>query len=267
MTEALHFAGLSYTSNRGKDEQAMTTQHPIHAKLDGMIDPEERDRAIHRLLEEERQRMAADLHDGIGQTLSAMKLAVGRLRQLREGRFMEGEDAIFDYLAERLSEAMNEVRRICLDPRPAQINDQGVINAISGLCHELCHGLNPLDVSLTVRAHENDIPLPLKVAVFRILQEACCNACKHSRASHLSILLEADAEGIRLTVADDGVGFTASPVSPSQRGFGLGSMRRRAAMTGGNLSVRSRPGQGTRVIADWQLEEGANPPAIDHTDA
>jgi two-component system NarL family sensor kinase len=245
----------------------MTMQPLIHAKLDSMIDPEERDQAILRILEEERRRIAADLHDGIGQTLSAMKLAVGRLRQLREDRFTDGEDAIFDYLTERLSEAMSDVRRICFDPRPAQLNDQGVINAISGLCHELCHGLNHLDVKLTVRAYESDIPLPLKVAVFRILQEACCNACKHARASHLSILLEADAEGIRLTVADDGVGFTAAPIRPSQRGFGLGSMRRRATMTGGHLSVRSRPGQGTRVVAAWQVEEAADPTAIGRTEA
>ena len=245
----------------------MTTQYPIHAKLDSMIDPEERGRALHRMLEEERQRIAADLHDGIGQTLCAMKLAVGRLRQLREGQFTDGEDAIFDSLAERLSEAMNEVRRICFDPRPAQLNDQGVINAIGRVCHELCHGSNHLDVNLTVRAYESDIPLPLKVAVFRILQEACGNACKHSRASHISILLEADAEGVRLTVADDGVGFTAGPVCPSKSGFGLGSMRRRAAMTGGNLSIHSRPGQGTRVIAAWRVEEGADPTAIGRADA
>ena len=237
----------------------MTTQYPIPVKLDSMIHPEERDRALHRMLEEERQRIAADLHDGIGQTLSAMKLAVGRLRQLREGQFTDGEGVIFDSLAECLSEAMNEVRRICFDPRPAQLNDQGVINAIGRVCHELCHGLNHLDVSLTVRAYESDIPLPLKVALFRILQEACGNACKHSRALHLSILLEADAEGVRLTVTDDGVGFTAGSVCPSKSGFGLGSMRRRASMTGGDLSVHSRPGQGTRVIAAWQVDEGADP--------
>jgi signal transduction histidine kinase len=233
----------------------MTMLPVMRARLDGLIAPEVGDEAILCLLEEERRRIAADLHDGIGQTLSAMQLAVGGLRQLLEDRFTETEDAIFDYLTERISDAMDDVRRICFAQRPTQLDDQGVINAISGLCRELCQGLNNLDVSLTVRAYESDIPLPVKVAVFRIVQEACSNACKHARATRLSVLLEGDAEGIRLTVADDGVGFAAGPNRQSQSGFGLGSMRRRATMTGGSLSVRSQPGQGTQVVAAWQVEE------------
>jgi signal transduction histidine kinase len=244
------------------------TQLPVmHTPFDGMIDPEEREKAIVQMLEEERRRIAADLHDGIGQTLSAMQLAVGGLRQLLEDRFTEVEDAIFDYLTERISDAMDDVRRICIDQRPAQLDDQGVINAINGLCRELCQGLHHLEVSLTVRAYESDIPLPVKVAIFRILQEACSNACKHARAAHVSVLLEADAEGIRLIVADDGVGFIAGPVRQSQSGFGLGSMRRRATMTGGSLSVRSQPGQGTQVVAAWQVEEVDDMASIGRTAA
>jgi two-component system NarL family sensor kinase len=245
----------------------MTKLPAMHASLDSVIDPAERDEVILRMLEEERLRIAADLHDGIGQTLSAMQLAVGGLRELLEDRFTDVEDAIFGYLTARISDAMDDVRRICIDQRPAQLDDQGVINAISGLCRELCQGLNHLDVNLTVRAYESDIPLPVKVAAFRILQEACSNACKHARAAHLSVLLEADAEGIRLTVADDGVGFTAGPVRQSKSGFGLGSMRRRATMTGGSLSVRSQPGQGTQVVAAWQVEESADPASIGGTAA
>jgi two-component system, NarL family, sensor kinase len=239
----------------------------MHGTLDSMVNPEERDQEILGMLEEERRRIAADLHDGIGQTLSAMQLAVGGLRQRLGDRFTEVEDAIFDYLTERISDAMDDVRRICMKECPAQLDDQGVINAINGLCRELCQGLHHLDVSLTVRAYESDIPLPVKVAAFRILQEACSNACKHARAAHLSVLLEADAEGIRLTVADDGVGFTAGPVRQSQSGFGLGSMRRRATMTGGSLSVRSQPGQGTQIVAAWQVEEAAVTASIGRTAA
>ena len=242
---------------------AQMTKLPLsHATVDSMTEPEESDRVILHMLEAERRRIAADLHDGIGQTLSAMQLAVGGLRHRLQDRFTDAEHAIFDYLTERIADAMDDVRRICTDQRPAQLDDQGVINAINGLCGELCEGLTHLDVSLTVHANESDIPLPVKVAIFRILQEACSNTCKHARATRLSILLEADAESIRLTVADDGVGFTTGPVRQSQPGFGLSGMRQRTTMTGGSLSIRSQPGQGTQVVATWQVEEAGDTAGI-----
>ncbi len=236
----------------------MTKLPVMPARIDRTIDPHELDKAILHMREEERRRIAADLHDGIGQTLSAMQLAVGGLRKLLEDRFTDVEDAIFDYLTERIADAMDEMRRICLDIRPAELDDQGVIHAVSGLCRELSRALTHLDVSLTVRADERDIPLPVKVAIFRILQEACSNACKHARAARVSVLLETDAEGIRLTVADDGVGFATGPARQSRRGYGLGGMRQRAAMTGGSLSVRSQPGKGTQVVAAWPIDQAAD---------
>jgi signal transduction histidine kinase len=114
-----------------------------------------------------------------------------------------------------------------------------------------------MDLTQSLRADEGAISPPVKVAIFRILQEACGNAWKHSQAQRLSVVLETDAEGIRLEVVDDGVGFDTTSSRRFRGGFGLASMRERAAMTGGRLSIRSRLGQGTRVIAVWPANEGS----------
>jgi signal transduction histidine kinase len=106
-----------------------------------------------------------------------------------------------------------------------------------------------------VHADEDAIPQRVKVAIFRILQEACGNVCKHSRARRLSVLLDKDAEGIRLEVADDGVGFAPVSVRRFCGGFGLASMRERATMTDGCLTIRSQAGKGTRVLAVWRADK------------
>jgi signal transduction histidine kinase len=106
-----------------------------------------------------------------------------------------------------------------------------------------------------VRADEDIIRPPVKVAIFRILQEACSNACKHSGARRLSVLLETDAEGVRLEVADDGVGFSPASVRHSSTGLGLASMRERATLTNGCLAIGSRPGAGTCILGTWCAEE------------
>lgn len=103
----------------------------------------------------------------------------------------------------------------------------------------------------TVRAVESAIPPSVKVAIFRILQEACNNACKHAKARRISVALEADAEGVRLEVADDGVGFNSASKRRSSSGLGRVSMRERAMLTNGCLAIRSQPGAGTRILAAW----------------
>jgi len=207
--------------------------------------------------EEERRRIAADLHDEIGQCMSAVQFAFEGLRQQLEDRMTDAEKEMCTDLGRRVAQAIEEVRRICMGLRPPMLDDLGVVSAVDWFCTELRKVLIGVELVQNVRANESAIPPPVKVAIFRILQEACGNACKHSDAHRLSVGLETDAEGIRLEVADDGVGFDQASVRRLQRGFGLASMRERAAMTDGLLTVGSQVGKGTRVLAAWCVTEPA----------
>ena len=167
----------------------------------------------------------------------------------------DAEKEVCAGLGGRVAQAIEEVRRICMGLRPPMLDDLGVVSAIDWFCSELRQVLLGTEVIKDVRADEDAIPQPVKIAIFRILQEACGNACKHSRAQRLSVLLETDAEGIRLEVADNGVGFDPASVRRFCGGFGLVGMRERAAMTDGYLSIRSQAGRGTRILAAWRAME------------
>jgi len=205
--------------------------------------------------EEERRRIASDLHDGIGQCLSAVRFGIEGLKQHLGERLGCDDQAKFDCLAGLITQAIEEVRRISTGLRPPMLDDLGVVSAIDWFCAELRKVFTDIEVVQSVRADEHAIRPPVKVAIFRILQEACSNACKHSGARRLSVLLETDAEGVRLEVADDGIGFNPGPVRRSFTGLGLASMRERATLTNGCLAIRSQPGAGTRILAAWCGED------------
>jgi signal transduction histidine kinase len=201
--------------------------------------------------EEERHQIAADLHDEIGQCLSAVQFAIGGLRQQLGERVTDVEDDLFECLTERVAKASQEVRRICMGLRPPMLDDLGLVSTIEWFCAELGKISASMQVIQEVHASEDAIPAPVKIAIFRIMQEACSNACKHSGAERLTIRLDADAEGVRLEVADDGVGFEPAVVTSSGCGLGLAIMCERASMTDGRLTIESRPGAGSCIFARW----------------
>jgi signal transduction histidine kinase len=231
---------------------SIPTDAPID--LEALLHAHEREGLTKLLLagqEEERRQIAADLHDEIGQCLSAVQFGIGGLKKSLGDRLTDAEDKIFECLSRRLAHAMDEVRRICMRLRPSMLDDLGVLSTIEWFCAELRRVSTRMELVQQVRASEDDIPVPVKVAIFRILQEACSNVCKHAAAHRLSVRLDTDAEGIRLEILDDGAGFDPTSVQRSARGFGLASMRERAAMTNGRLTIWSKRGQGSRVTAEW----------------
>jgi len=208
--------------------------------------------------EEERQRIAADLHDGLGQQLSAIKWILEGFVQRVGARLTQPERDGFERLVERTGEAIDEVRRIAMDLRPSMIDDLGVTCAIDWFCAELRHVFTSVAVVQDIRAEEDAIPPKIKASIFRILQEACNNACKYSGANCLSVRLDTDADGIRLAVMDNGIGFDPEAVRQSLKGFGLGSMRERATLTGGRFSLWSKPGEGTEVLVNWPRRQNGS---------
>jgi len=212
----------------------------------------------HRLLalqEAEREEIAANLHDSLGQQLAAIKFSLDDVVEGLAGRLADAERLSLQAVARRIAEAIEETRRISMDLRPPMLDDLGVIAAIDWLCDELREVYRNVVVRQEIRAEEGAVPDRIKIVIFRILQEASNNACKYAGATELSVSFETDAEGIRLEIADNGVGFDAEAIGRAGRGFGLRSMRERARLAGGRLQICSRPGEGTRVYAEWSAPE------------
>lgn len=202
--------------------------------------------------EAERQRIAKELHDGIGQALGVIKLGI---EQARGGLQLQDEAALRDSLGglvRKVQEAMAEVRRIAMDLRPSSLDDLGLIATLSWFFRELQAVHPDLRLLKDVRVGEADIPPALKTTIFRIVQEAVSNVFKHAASAELRFSIGLDAGGLRVAVEDRGRGFQAG-LPPASPGLGLASMRERAELSGGTLTIRSAPGAGTRVEASWPL--------------
>ncbi len=212
----------------------------------------------------ERQRIAADLHDGIGQSLSLVKISLeSAIRQLKaEGRG-EATESLHESLrlvARQLKDTMTELHRTAMDLRPSILDDLGIIPTLSWFFREF----EPVwqgkkmerDISITV----NDVPDCLKTAIFRILQEAMHNVVKHAHANRIRVSLKVTGRVLIFQIEDDGVGFDAAglPARRAGGGFGMLTMRERARASDGTFTLKSAPGRGTSILVSWRLADGAS---------
>ena len=201
-------------------------------------------------LEAERRRIARDLHDDLGQSLTAMRYTVARL----EDRLPAEADAARD-LTEDLSALLDgtarTVRGFLSDLRPRILDDSGLVAAAEWLCERLRATSTltcTLQVDPRVAADAGRLDPETALVFFRVLQEATTNVLKHAGARTLSVALTASADAAvwGLHVADDGAGFDPAEATP---GFGLLGLRERLRARGGALEVHASPGGGTRLVA------------------
>ncbi len=206
--------------------------------------------------EEERKRLASELHDSIGQTLAAVKLWVEMALQLRdEGVGSAALDRLEQFVP-ILQRSIEETRNIYMGLRPPMLDNVGLLATLEWLRNE-CMKLYPQrHIELETGVGEEEIPENLKVNIFRIAQEALNNIAKHSKAEWVDITLSNDGNGIELVISDDGVGMNLDQIlqTSTARSLGLTSMRERAELTGGSFSIESTPGEGTTTRAFWPIE-------------
>ncbi len=206
--------------------------------------------------EKERKRIARELHDGIGQTLSAIKFSVeNSLRELRKGPD-HPELRSLEAVIPLTQKTIEEVRRIVQDLRPSILDDLGILATITWFCREFQNVYGSIHLKKDIDIHEIDIPSPLKTVIYRILQEALNNVAKHSRADRVRLGLTKKKNRIELKVRDNGRGFDftrAVSLKPSRRGFGLASMRERAELSGATFNIQSAQGEGTQIRVVWEV--------------
>ena len=208
--------------------------------------------------EKERKRIASELHDGIGQTLSAIKFYVeNAIRNLNE-RTIENSAQMFGNVIPKLQDAIEEIRRISMDLRPSLLDDIGTLATLSWFCRQFQAIYESMRIELRLDIEESAIPPPLKVAIFRIVQEAMNNCAKYSKANCIHISLSSSDKEIELAVEDDGQGFDYAEVCAKIKsmggGMGLVSMRERAEFSGGMFSIESAAGKGTSMRVVWPLQ-------------
>src|SRR3954451_14601367 len=202
-----------------------------------------RGQAVLRAQEEERRRLARDLHDEVNQALTAMLL---RLEALAQDAPAERAAEVAE-LKRLAGEAMEELLNLARQLRPTALDDHGLAAAIEAQ-------LNRFGAQTAVATHMNvhgnpaELDEDLQTAIYRIAQEALNNAGRHADPSRVEVELTVDGAAAELRVSDDGVGFDPTRPSGSRPGrLGLEGMAERAHLVGGELDVRSSPGHGTTV--------------------
>jgi len=206
--------------------------------------------------EKERKRIARELHDGIGQALSAIKFSVenslGQLRNVSDQSELEPLKALIPLT----QKTIEEVRRIVMDLRPSILDDLGILATINWFCREFQKVYTDIRIEVNIDVQENIIPSLLKTVIYRILQEALNNIAKHSRADLIHLTLIEQAGRVILSIQDNGVGFDVSKsisMKPNRRGFGLASMRERAGLSGADFDITSEDGKGTLIRVEWDI--------------
>jgi PAS domain S-box-containing protein len=204
--------------------------------------------------EKERKRIAQELHDGIGQILSAIKFGVEEaLHQMGEGVTAPGGKTL-KTLIPLVQNGVEEVRRICTDLHPSILEDLGILSTISWFCREFQSIYSGIRIEQKIDIQEHDVPDLLKIVIYRVMQEALNNVAKHSEADLVHLTLKKTGDTIQLAIKDNGRGFDLEDTSAretSRRGLGLASMKERTEYSGGSFSVESLSGTGTTVRASW----------------
>ncbi len=199
--------------------------------------------AANSVREQEKSRIARELHDELGQALTALKLDVGWLLGNVAGSGpvsgkLTGMQSLLDG-------TVAAARRISSDLRPLMLDDLGLLAASEWLVHNFTQRTG-IRCELVVGPGEFDLPDPHATAIFRVLQESLTNAAKHSAATQVEVTLEREGASLVLTVTDNGRGFEAAePRKPGSHGH-LG-LRERAYLLGGEVAIEGIPGSGTRV--------------------
>jgi PAS domain S-box-containing protein len=209
--------------------------------------------------ENERKRVARELHDGIGQALTGIKFALENgVRRLKETETAPHFKVLEDIIP-LIQATVDETRRIAMGLRPSTLDDIGISETIYWFCRQFENIYNNIRILKLIEVEEDQIPETLKTVIFRVLQESLNNVAKHSGADRVQLRLQKQGNTVKLIVEDNGSGFDSEKLLPQNaagRGFGLAGMRERIELSGGIFTIQSARGQATRICAVWPILKG-----------
>lgn len=253
------------TADLAKANQVLTKEIAEHRKAEETL---QRSREQLRFLaskiltaqEDERKQVAREVHDVLGSSLSAIKYKVeGALYEIANGRAGDIAKSL-EAVVPLIKETMEEARRIQSDLRPPLLDNLGIVATFSWFCRRFESIYSQIHVEQQILLQEEEVPDHLKIALFRITQEAMNNIGKHAKADQVHLGLQKTHGTIELTIRDNGKGFDQTDLpaqDSSKRGLGLSSMKERVEFLGGFFSLDSARGKGTTIRAVWPIGKGS----------
>jgi signal transduction histidine kinase len=230
------YVGRLENSLENKYEESLQAQGELKELSKRLVDTEER----------ERRAISRELHDEVGQSLSALLLDVENLTE------MSSEDGVFRHGLQKIKalaeNCVNEVRNMALLLRPSMLDDLGLVPALEWQAREVSKRTGMLVDTMEENVSDN-LPEAHKTCVYRIVQEALNNSSKHAYAKNARVTVRQERNHLRVSIEDDGKGFDPSRA----RGLGLVGMNERVTQLGGVLRVDSDPGRGTCLRVDLPL--------------
>jgi signal transduction histidine kinase len=202
-------------------------------------------RSLVEAQEDERRRLARELHDGAGQTLTSLLVRLKTIERKVETPQIQSD---LQNVQNLVSETIEQIRTLAHQLRPAALEEFGLPLALEALAKETSEH-ESLDATCLCNVKPDEIPDEVQVVLYRIAQEGATNVLRHAHATHMSLVVERKAHGVIMMIEDDGNGF--DPVALGQnkgkRHLGLISMRERAEILGGTLDIYTAPGKGTTI--------------------
>ncbi|MHB1544055.1 MAG: PAS domain-containing sensor histidine kinase [Gammaproteobacteria bacterium] len=210
--------------------------------------------------ENERRHLARELHDEVGQTLTAAKLGLHAMADLFQ---LSRREKLYGELVASLDRVLTQIRTLSLNLHPSLLDDLGLVAAIRGLGTRMAT-LSGLRLSLNLPESDPRFPPLVEITSYRVIQEALNNIARHAGALRIEITLSIDKDCLKLRIQDDGRGFDLEAMRRRvQAGSSLGllGMEERVQLAGGQFSLQSEPGQGTSIEIQFTLKDAlASPP-------
>ena len=203
------------------------------------------DHAI-RILEEERRRIARDLHDGPAQILTNISMKLEIMKMMIDTNPDMAKSQV-DQLHKRVGAVVNDIRHLIYDLRPIAVDEVGFLEAIEALCIKCENGWGiAIRCEIQEDMKSNSIAPAKQVALYRLVQEVLNNMKKHAKAAHITVRISSEDDQLYINILDDGVGFDPDHIPPGH--YGLIGIKERAAFLGGTLVIRSTIGEGSEFM-------------------
>lgn len=209
--------------------------------------------------ENERKRLAMELHDGLGQSLSAIKYSMEEMMRENKTVLDEKTGDMLKKSINQIRQTVDDARRMSMALRPSILDDLGIISTIGWFCREFEETYKEIKLEKHIFVEESDIAENRKIVIYRVIQEAMNNIAKHAKADKVDITLQKIDEFIGLSITDNGIGLSQGRRKGNLRGVGLGgmginSMQERVELTGGSFRIFDNVPNGTTISIRWPSE-------------
>lgn len=238
--DELHELGMAFNKMAGSLERGYEARTGLIKKL---INAQE----------EERKRIARELHDETSQSLTSLMIGLKTLEHSQEPAEIKQKVA---ELRQLTNKTLEEIHDLSLALRPSVLDDLGLVPAINRYLQDCKRNFN-MDIDFHAQGMEGvRLPSEVEISIYRVVQEALTNVAKHAKATSVSVILERQGEAVTAIVEDNGVGFDLDSIWKSpvkEKRLGLHGMQERVQLTGGHLTIESSPEIGTTIYAQWRI--------------